>query len=262
MLHSTKASAWSRAWFATGLAVLIGVAVTVQAGCQAPSQATRTPPPAFDVASVRLSPPDHGFFSISPDGSDTYTARNTPLAYLIAVAFGVDSTKISGGPGWLNSQLYDIVAKAEGNGGLTREQLQPRLQQLLEQRFHLTTHHEKRDIPGYALVVAKGGPKLQANKGAPQDGYIYPDRLLAHDVSMQSLASTLAYPAGRPVVDYTGIKGMYDFDLHYAPMEANDSSLPSLFTALEEQFGLRLQSQKVPVEMLVIDHVDRTPTEN
>lgn len=184
------------------------------------------------------------------------------LKVLIQIAFGVDFNQISGEPGWLNSQLYDIIAKAEGNGGLTREQLQPRLRQLLEQRFHLITHRENEDLSGYGLVVAKGGPKLQANKGAPQLSYIHPDRLLAQNVSVQTFAAMLARPTGRPVVNNTGIEGMYDFDLRFAPMEANDSSLPSLFTALEEQFGLRLQSQKVPVNMLVIDHVDKTPTEN
>jgi uncharacterized protein (TIGR03435 family) len=262
MPHVENTCAALRTWFALGFAALIGMAFTVPAGCQASSQATRSPLPAFEVASVRLSPPDHGFTSISPYGSDTFTARNISLKVLIELAFGVNPNQIAGEPVWLNSQLYDTIAKAEGNGGLTREQLQPRLQQLLEQRFHLITHRETKDLSGYALVVAKGGPRLQTNKGAPQDGSIYPDRLLAHNVSMQAFAAMLAGPTGRPVVDSTGIEGMYDFNLHYAPMEANDSSLPSLFTALEEQFGLRLQPQKVPVEMLVIDHVEKTPTEN
>jgi uncharacterized protein (TIGR03435 family) len=132
----------------------------------------------------------------------------------------------------------------------------------LEQRFHLSTHREMKDIPGYALVVAKGGPKLQANQGAPQVAYINPDRLLAQKASVETFAAMLAMPTRRPVVDSTGIQGMYDFDLRFAPMEANDSSLPTLFTALQEQFGLKLQSQKVPVNMLVIDHADKIPTEN
>jgi uncharacterized protein (TIGR03435 family) len=262
MPHVEKTTAASRAWFAIGLAALIGMAVTIPARCQAPSQATPTPLPAFEVASVRISPPDHGFTSISPYGSDTFTARNASLAYLIAIAFGVDSNKISGEPSWLDSQVYDIIAKADGTGGLTREQLQPRLQLLLEQRFHLATHREKKDITGYALVVAKGVPTLHANKGAPQVSYRFSDRLLVQNASLQSFAVMLALPTGRPVVDSTGIQGMYDFDLRFAPIEANDSSLPSLFTALQEQFGLKLQAQKVPVEMLVIDHVEKTPTEN
>jgi uncharacterized protein (TIGR03435 family) len=262
MSHVEKKSASLRAGFAIGMAALIGIAVTVPSSCQAQSQATRTLSLGFEVASVRLSPPDHGFTSVSPYGSDTFTARNATLAYLMTIAFGVDSNQISGGPGWLDSQTYDITAKAEGNGGLTREQLRPLLRELLEQRFQLTTHRENKDLSGYALVVAKGGPKLQANQGAPQVINLFSDRLLAQNVSMQTFAGVLAMPTGRPVVDKTAIEGMYDFNLRFAPNGANDSPLPSLFTALQEQFGLKLQSQKVPVEMLVVDHVEKTPTEN
>jgi uncharacterized protein (TIGR03435 family) len=262
LAYIAKKSASSHTRFAVELTALLGMAVLLPSRCQAQSQATRTLPLAFEVASVRLTPPNAGLFSISPYGGDTFTARNVTLKVLIELAFGVDSGQIAGEPGWLNSQLYDVSAKVDGKNSLTREALQAPLRQLLEQRFHLTTHRDTKDLSGYALVASKGGLKLQANKGAPQLAYIFSDRLLAQNVSLQTFASLLAAPTGRPVVDHTAIEGMYDFDLHFAPTSANDSTLPSLFTALQDQFGLKLQSQKVPVELLVIDQVNKTPTDN
>jgi uncharacterized protein (TIGR03435 family) len=114
-------------------------------------------------------------------------------------------------------------------------------------------------------VVAKGGAKLTATKGDQPPGtrvHIVSGDLQGLNWSMQTLAAMLQTPAGLPVIDKTGIKGSYDIKLEYAPQLDADSSLPSVFTALQETLGLKLESQKVPVEMLVIDHVDRVPTEN
>ena len=251
--------------------VVVGLVICYELGPFAiRSQAPTAPPqPAkstFEVASVRLSLPNAGYTSISTTyPTNRFTATNAALRLLIAVAFGVDGNNMSGGPGWLDSEYCDITAKA-GDTGLTREQMQPLLQHLLEQRFHLTTHHEKKEVLGYGLVVAKGGPKLQANKGAPQLGYIFSNEIRIQNAPVNTLASTLAGPMRRPVVDKTGIEGMYDFDLKYAPENAPsnsaDSNLPDIFTAVQEQLGLKLEPQKVPVEILVIDHVERTPTEN
>jgi len=218
--------------------------------------------PAFEVASVRQSPPDHGYTSISDYGTNRFTARNASLALLIAIAYNVDSNKLLGGPGWLESQLYDISAKAEGEVALTREQMLPLLRQLLEQRFHLTTHLAKQETSGYVLVVAKGGPKLQENKGAPEQAYIFSNSLNLQRVSMATFASTLEKPAGRPVIDRTGLTGKYDIKIEYAPEGSAESTLPSVFTVLQDQLGLKLEPHKVSIEMLVIVHVERVPTEN
>jgi uncharacterized protein (TIGR03435 family) len=217
---------------------------------------------AFEVSSVRQSPPNHGYTSISDYGTNRFTARNASLALLIAIAYNVDSNKLLGGPGWLDSQLYDISAKAEGDAALTRDQMLPLLRKLLEQRFHLVAHLAKQETSGYALVVAKSGPKLQENKGAPEQAYIFSNSLSLQNVSTATLASTLEKPAGHPVIDKTGLTGKYDIKIEYAPDGSAESTLPSIFTVLQDQLGLRLEPLKVSIEMLVIDHVERAPTEN
>jgi len=181
------------------------------------------------------------------------------------MAFGVNEDQIAGKPKWIESQRYDVVAKPEGGIALSREELKPLLQNLLRQRFHLETHFEMRNAPGYVLVAAKGGPKLETGRSDKPPGYrIYvgPGKLKGLNWSMPYLATMLQTAAGLPVIDKTGIAGSYDIDLQFAPDLATDSPLPSLFTALRETLGLELRSQKIPVQFLVIDHVDRVPTEN
>jgi uncharacterized protein (TIGR03435 family) len=216
--------------------------------------------PAFEVASIKRAPPG-GVFSISPSGAGTFTVRSISLEVLISWAFGMDSDRISGKQNWLSSDFYDVSAKPEGDRALSYEQLRPLLQQLLADRFKLSVHREMKDAPGYALVVAKDGSKLQPTTGNPSRPAILPGGLRADNISLQTLAGMLARPTGRPVVDKTGIAGNFDITLDYAEGAA-DSSLPSVFTALQEQLGLRLVAQKVPIETLVIDHVERAPTEN
>jgi uncharacterized protein (TIGR03435 family) len=247
----------------TGLAWLLAIGVTAVPQVSAQPQTNATALPLFEVASVKPTPAASlGYTSISPPGSARFTATNVTLEFLIEMAFGVDENRISAEPGWLGSDHFDVNAKAEGDRGLTYEELRPLLRQLLVQRFKLAIHHEMKDVNGYALVVAKGGPKLRASTGAASQGSILPNGLRAPNASLGSLALMLARPTGRPVVDTTGIQGNYDIQLNYAPEGAADSPLPSIFTALEEQLGLKLETHKVPVEMLVIDHVERVPTEN
>jgi uncharacterized protein (TIGR03435 family) len=223
---------------------------------------TPAPPTAFEVASVRLVPPGQGgTISISPSGSPTFTATIN-LENLIAMAYGVDSDNLLNGPSWLGSQLYDVTAKVEGNPRLTYEQLKAPLQKLLEERFQLAVHRQTKEGSGYALVAAKSGPKLQETKGEAPHAYILKGGLHLQNSSLDDLAGTLKIPAGRPVVNETGIKGQFDIKLKYAPEGAANSELPSLFTALQEQLGLQLVPRKVPVATLVIDHVERVPSEN
>jgi len=227
------------------------------------SQRSEAQMPAFEVASVRAVPAGRaGQTTMSPFGAAQFATTNASLEYLIQLAFDVRGQQIAGKPGWLSSELYDISAKPEGDGGLSYEQLKPLLQQLLMQRFHLAIHRETKNMPGYALVVAKGGPKLEASKGTSGMGAIMADGLRAQNISMQGIAAMLWFPAGAPVIDKTGIMGTYDISLSFAPEGSADSALPSLFTAVQEQMGLKLEAQKVPVQMLVIDHVDKIPTDN
>jgi uncharacterized protein (TIGR03435 family) len=249
---------------------LVGLAMLASAGiAAAPCQSNariapaQTAPSGFEVASVKPAPPNDDFMSFTTVyPANRFTAKNINLGILISIAYGVDSNKILGGPDWLDSGRYDIAAKVEGDAGLTREQMQPLLQHLVEQRFHLTAHRDTKELDGYALVVARGAPRLKASKGAPASAYRYENNMVVQNASLQTFAGMLELPAGRPVIDKTGIEGAYDFNLKYSTAANPDPDLPDLFTSLQQQLGLKLEPQKVPVAILVIDHVDRTPTAN
>jgi uncharacterized protein (TIGR03435 family) len=238
------------------------------------SQTTSSPQLHFEVASIHMVDPHTvddlrkgiGLASLSTFPSARFTVRNWTLKILISLAYGVDDKYIQGDPGWLDAQEYDIDAKVEGEKELTYEQMKPLLQQFLEQRFHLATHREEKTLLGYALVVAKGakgGAKLIPSKeGVIPSAQIFPSGLQARHSTTKDLAQILARPLGYPVVDKTGIEGAYDIKLDFAPANDPNSARPSIFTAVQEQLGLKLESQKVPVELLVIDHVEMIPTEN
>ena len=215
----------------------------------------------FEVASMRMSQPDHGPTTLSPPGTSTFVVTNAPLKILIQLAYEVDANKIVGKQEWFGTE-YDISVKVEGGAGLTYKQLQAPLQQLLADRLHLVMHRETREVEGYALVAAKGGPKLMASNGGSATPTMARTELKIQNMPLSTFAVLLGKPANRPVVDKTGLTGNYDVDLKFAPPDSTDSELPSFFTALREQLGLKLEPQKIPVEMLVVDHVEKVPTEN
>jgi uncharacterized protein (TIGR03435 family) len=255
-----------RTFCATALLCLTLTAASAQTASQSPSA-----PPAFEVASIRMVAQYSedemrrglGDFPWSTFPTSRFFAHHLTLKMLIGLAYGVDQKYIQGGPDWLDSQADDIEAKVEGEHQLTYEQIKPLLQHLLEQRLKVATHRITKTFPGYALIVAKGGQKLQpANADTRPHAYILSNRVEAQHMDMEHFVEILARPVGYPVVDKTGIAGNFDIHLSYAPASNPDSSLPDLFTALQEQLGLKLESQKVPVEMLVIDHVEKIPTEN
>ena len=240
-----------------------GLSHSLCAGAQTQTEMTAANPESFEVASIRVVPErETGIFSMSLPGAGLFAMHNVSLAYAIAWAFGVGSNRLSSGPNWLNDQEYDIAAKPEGNAGLSYTQLRPLVQNLLERRFHLTYHFETQKRKGYALVAAKGGPNLKPSQSKGGHLYILPDRIITQNASVSTFASMLESTVGRPVVDESGAKGNYDFDLKFAPLDAANSALPSIFTALREQYGLKLVRKMVPVNLLVIDHVDKTPTPN
>ena len=163
---------------------------------------------------------------------------------------------MSGGPSWVGSEEYDIVAKPQGE--TSNEKILAMARDLLAERFNLTLHHESREMPVLALAVAKGGPRLQPSVGAGgpeiRGGR---GRLVARQVTMGLLAAQLAGRVlGRVVLDRTGIAGKFDVNLEWTPDENPDLG-PSIFTALQEQLGLKLEPQKGVVDILVIDHVER-----
>jgi uncharacterized protein (TIGR03435 family) len=232
-----------------------------------PAATAQTPHPTFEVATVRPSPPDAdpktGNWTIP--GKGQITATHVSLALLVKLAYDVDDSQITNKPGWLDSKLYDIAAKAEDGIQLTREELRPRLQDLLQQRFHLVVHTETHVVRGYALVVAKGGPHLIPTKGDRFPGFrinVSPGQMHGLNWSMPQLAKYLTPPAGFPVVDQTGIAGSYDVSFSYDSDLKPDSNLPRLNEALKQATDLLLEPGKVPVEFLVIDSADWVPAEN
>ena len=162
---------------------------------------------------------------------------------------------------------FDIEAKLPDDA--SPKSVNEMLQSLLEERFGLQLHREEKELPGYALVVAKTGPKMKENTDAESRGSfrMTRGRISAQKATMAPFADRLSQFVDLPVVDKTDLKGSYDFTLEWTPEESQPASTdspsgPSVFTALQEQLGLRLQSQKLAVGIIVVDHAERVPTEN
>jgi uncharacterized protein (TIGR03435 family) len=235
------------------------LALSAATSCIAQAQAS------FEVAVVRPSQGNakDGFWS--PPGIGKFTARDVTLERLIVLAYGTDSDQIANKPAWFESDLFDVEAKPAEGIKLSREELRPMLQALLRERFHLLAHTEERSMPGYALTVARNGPRLQPTKGSQWPGFrinVNRSELNGLNWSMPFLATMLQNVAGRTVVDRTGLTGSYDIKVEFSSDLSSDHQLPSIFTALEETLGLKLKPEKVPVEFLVIDSADRRPIEN
>jgi uncharacterized protein (TIGR03435 family) len=254
--------------------------------------------PVFDVVSVKQNKSDGGMMRImnKPDG---FSATNVSAKLLLQSAYKIREDLISGAPGWADSARYDIDAKVagpdvDGLKKLSPEQRRSMLQPLMADRFKLTVHTEIKQLPVFELVVAKGGSKLK--EASPGDTYangikgpdgasragmirIGPGQLTAQGVPMASLVNMLSSQLQKTVIDKTGLAGKYDVELTWTPEQgsdamfkgsdssqaraepAPDASGPSIFTAIQEQLGLKLQSTKGPVDTLVIDHIEM-PSEN
>ena len=203
-----------------------------------------TSPQSFEVASVRPSQHGCGMTSISPWGGARFSVKGAPMQLLLTIAFDVRADQISSKLGWLDTECYDVNAKPEGDTGLSYEKVKAPLQQLLAKRFQLAFHREIKDVSGYALVIAKTGPKLQRAKDLSASAYIMPDGLHGDGVSMTTLAAMLSSPVGQEVVDKTGIAGNYQINLKFAPPGVTESPYPSIFTSVQEQLGLKLEDRK------------------
>jgi uncharacterized protein (TIGR03435 family) len=228
----------------------------------------------FDVVSIKPSDPlSTGMhIGISPSGS--FEASGVNLMTLIAQAYDVRGFQIDGGTGWMNDDRYTIATKDAAPGpsrealsGMNdaqrqevRDRLMGKLRAMLADRFQLKIHRETKEMPVYRLTVAKGGLRMQA---APEDGHddtsLNMSRtneakagVTAKEIPMVVLARFLSNQTARPVVDETGLTGKYNFTLVFSP-DLADTTGPSIFTAVQEQLGLKLESGKGPVEMVVID---------
>lgn len=244
------------------------------AGLPALAQAPAVPP-GFEVASVKPSDPA-GTMGIRRSGN-RISFSNTSLLFLITWAYDVHSDHVYGQPKWLDSVRYDIVANAAKDGPAAPARLhgepsalQRMMQALLAERFKLTVHKEVKELPMYALVVAKGGPKVQLMKEPDEIGQnpfrgSRDGRLIGSQVTAEMLANVLGQQLGRTVEDQTGLKGVFDFKLEWQPESTAapaEGAGASVFAAIQEQLGLKLEGRKGRVEVLVIDHMESVPTEN
>jgi uncharacterized protein (TIGR03435 family) len=213
---------------------------------------------AFEVASIKPNPTGSGHSDTDVDGN-LLRMKNVTLKACITWAYRMTDSQISG-PDWLASERFDITAKAES--GPPHPAM---LAAVLEERFKLAVHRETREMMVFAPTVAKGGPKLKKVDPGEDDTTSRRGHLTATRVSMNGLARFLAgskVRLGRPVVNKTGLDGVFDFDLDWTPGVSEPKSAPLIFLALQEQLGLKLEAQKGPVDVLVVDHVEKAPTEN
>ncbi len=231
---------------------IVGALNVASSPAQTPTP--RATPTSFDVFSVKpnLTGSEARRAGSSPGG--LFTVRNVSLQLLISREFGAAEFQVERGPGRVDSEKYDITAKADTPLEMSREELRPCLQALLAERFRLKFHRETKEGSVYSLVVGKNGSKLQERSGGgtPAIGVssgVGKADLTGTKVMMARLAEYLSGQAGRPVVDNTLLKGEYDFKVGWATEETVGSSEPSLFTALQEQLGLKLDATRGPVDM-------------
>ena len=237
----------------------------------------------FEVVSVRKSAPDAAGAGSRMQPGGSYRAGNLTLQQLVAIAYNVPTTRVIGGPGWASTDRFDIIAKAAEND--TARDIPSLLQVLLRQRFMLNVSHEKRPLPVYSLVLAREdrrlGPQMRspvANCDDPElrraaiagppsaDSVVRPcavvvgtDRFSGSGVLLSTLTDVLARPAGRPVIDKTGLSGRFDIQLQWATTP--DSDAASIFAAVQEQLGLRLNPDTAPLNVVVITEAS-PPLEN
>jgi uncharacterized protein (TIGR03435 family) len=272
--------------------MLAGMNLILFAACTANGQ-TVTALAGFEVASIRPSDPGAAEMQIDVSPGGVFTAKGVTLRALIQNAYEVRDFQISGGPPWLDSERYNIVAKGNGGGvsmdelrKMTNEQREAfqtefrlKVRTLLADRFQLRIHRETREGSVYALSVARNGPRIRvaADDDVAHSGLTIrrgeggKEEIIGTGIPLANLVKSLSQQLGRTVVDQTGLTGNYDFKIAFTPdmgrqataADAADRSSsasadgPSIFTALQEQLGLRLQAQKGPVEALVIDSAQK-----
>jgi len=244
-------------------------------------------PAAFEVADVKVNKSGELRMAIDIQPGGRVTMRNVPMKVLIAFAYHLRPERLAGGPAWLESERYDVVAKALETA--SPDDVRRMAQTLLAERFKLVVHTEPKVLPAYALVIGKSGSKLQPSETGllsgqrcvPGQGQPGQRHVECRHVTVAFLADYLQELAPRdftvPVVDQTGLKGSYDFKLDWTPTArptvappADDTPAtalpeeagPTIFDAVQLQLGLKLESKKLPLPIIVVDHVERVPTEN
>jgi bla regulator protein blaR1 len=260
------------------------------------SQAGGGGKPSFEVASIKPNNSGDNRVMFRFNGG-RYTIVGATVKMLIQQAYRVREFQLSGGPGWIGSDRFDIEAKPENIADMNPERMPLLLQSLLEERFQLKTHKDTKELPIYELFIGKDGTKLKnvpepprpapGSPGAPPPGPGGPmppgafrigrGEMMGGAIPFDNFLQSLSSMLGRTVVNKTGLSGFFDIQLHWAPDPGEtgpfgpvpfvqppppaDPAGPSIFTALQEQLGLRLESSKGPVDVLVIDSIEK-PSEN
>jgi uncharacterized protein (TIGR03435 family) len=241
-------------------------AVMLLLTCTGGAGLVQNQPLTYEVTSIK--PSDSGRLGASTNTfAGLFKATNATLRYLIQYAYSLKDFQVAGGPGWIGSEKYDIEAKSGSKA--EDHEFSSMMRSILADRFQLKFHRETRELPVYALVLAKGGPKLAPalkDQKSSMDG----DRgeLTVRNATVVDLASILSNMLDRKVVENTGLTGHYNLTLKWTPDESQaqqqkadlrlgDSKGPSIFTAIQEQLGLKLESTKAPIEVLVIDSAQK-----
>jgi uncharacterized protein (TIGR03435 family) len=231
---------------------------------------------AFDVATIKPVTPDAkaGRY-ITMDGTHRFIAKNYTLKLLIAAAYDLNSRTILGGPKWIDSDHFDILAITPGEVRPTRPEQMAMLRALLTDRFKLAFHRKDHVFSIYELTALSGAPKLKQSTAPPDEpaaliSTVYPQKIVlpARNASLDDLVSLLQRAIlDRPVVNRTGLTGRYDFDLEWAPDETQfggevpvapaDAPSPPLFIAIQEQLGLKLEATRGPVSALIVDSAEQ-----
>jgi uncharacterized protein (TIGR03435 family) len=229
--------------------------------------------PDVEVATIKPTRPGNDQMMFSTHGG-TLVIKNLTLGFMMSFAYDLPVRQIMGKPGWMDTDKWDIEAKADTPGELNTSQTKLMMQKLFAERFGLQVHEEKRKMAAYVLSVSKDGPKMRkvTDASLSPGQTLYPRGvIIGKSLAIADLAQTLkSYVLGQPVVDNTGLEGRWDFTLRWTPDEtqfpdapeslrhpADDANAwPPLFTAIQEQLGLKLEAQKADVPVLVVDHVD------
>jgi uncharacterized protein (TIGR03435 family) len=267
-----------------GLKPAVAALIIAATGIFAQAPATRPTFNGFEVATIKPTPADYqGGRFIKMQSAHLFSAKNHALKTLIAAGYNLSLQAISGGPAWVDSDRYDIVAKAPNEIRPNLDEQMAMLRKLLADRFSLTFHREQKELPIYALTIAKTGSKLKESTVSPDASPEGPPPLIfvlspqgvslpGRNATMAELASVMQRAAvDRPVVDQTGLTGRYDFVLEWTPDDTQFGGQrpptpevpvkPDLFAALQQQLGLKLVATRGPVEVLVIDRIER-PSNN
>jgi len=243
----------------------------VSADCQNLPPMAADAHPHFEVATIKPTDPNDSSTGFHINGHRIFIENET-VNNMITFAFAVHSEQIVDGPRWFATDHYDVKGVPDVDGQPNVTQMRQMVQDLLEERLHIRFHRDKRELLVYAITVAKNGPRLSKSKSDPGalpdqtgggDGH-HGFRMRFTNNSMTDFALGLQFFVDRPVLDETGLTGKYDFVLDWERNElpSNDPDAPpEIFTAIQEQLGLKLEPKKDSAEVLVIDHAER-PSEN